>query len=94
MPLMVDHHKGSAYNQTYQVCRIVADNPLIFASNYPRPEFYFKHQHGHRMNIDKFTVRSNVNSKCGAYPIGSGIIFISDNLSSFEKTIPFQKFSL
>lgn len=46
------------------------------------------------MNIDKFTVRSNATSKCGAYPIGSGIIFISDNLSSFEKTQPFHKFTL
>lgn len=46
------------------------------------------------MNVEKFTVRSNTNSKCGAYPIGSGIIFVSDNLSSFELTGPFHKFSL
>lgn len=67
---------------------------MIFASNYPKPEFYFKHQHGHKMNIEKLTVRSNTNSKCGAYPVGSGIIFISDNLSAFEHTIPFHKFTL
>lgn len=76
------------------MCRVVTDNQLIFASNYPRPEFYFKHLHGHKMNIDKFTVRSNVASKCGAYPIGSGIVFIADHLAAFEKTAPFHKFTL
>lgn len=35
------------------------------------------------MNIDKFTIRSSINSKCGAYPVGSGIIFIADNLKTF-----------
>jgi hypothetical protein len=70
------------------------DNDKIFASNYPRPEFYFKHLHGHSMLIDKFTVRSNVSSKCGASPIGAGIIFAADTLSSFEKTVPFHRFTL
>jgi hypothetical protein len=46
------------------------------------------------MNIEKLTVRSNTNSKCGAYPVGSGIIFISDNLAAFELTTPFHKFTL
>lgn len=46
------------------------------------------------MNIEKFTVRSNVASKCGAYPIGSGIVFIADILAAFEKTTPFHKFTL
>eukprot|EP00347_Sterkiella_histriomuscorum_P017580 403348792 len=94
MPLVVNHHKGASYNQSYQVCRIVTDNSLIFASNYPKPEFFFKHLHGHKMNIEKFTIRSSTNSKCGAYPIGSGIIFISDHLQAFEHTLPFHKFTL
>lgn len=76
------------------MCRIVADNNLIFASNYPKPEFYFKHLHGHKMNIDKVTMRSNTNSKCGAYPVGSAIVFAADHLSSFELTTPYHKFSI
>ena len=66
----------------------------MFASNYPKPEFFFRHMHGHKMNLDKVTIRSNTTSKCGAYPIGSGLIFISDNLAAFEKTTPFHKFTL
>jgi hypothetical protein len=89
LPLMVNHHKGASYNQGFQVSRIVMDNDKIFASNYPRPEFYFKHLQGLSMTVDKFTVRSTTVSKCGAFPIGSGIIFGADNLSAFDKTLPF-----
>lgn len=45
------------------------------------------------MNIDKITIRSQTNSKCGAYPVGSGIIFISDNLQAFELSSAFHKFT-
>ena len=46
------------------------------------------------MNVEKFTIRSSTTSKCGAYPVGSGIIFVADNLSVFELTEPFNKFTL
>lgn len=45
------------------------------------------------MKIEKFIVRSNVNSKCGAYPVGSGLVFTSDNFEAFEHTTPFHKFT-
>mgnify|MGYP001562991113 CR=1 len=66
---------------------------MMFASNYARPDFYIQHQHSHIMNIDKIIVRSQTTSKCGATPVGSGLIFFSDNLSSFEHTQPFHKFT-
>lgn len=66
---------------------------MMFASNYPRPEFFLKHQHNHTMLIDKITVRSYPNSKCGATPIGSGVVFFSDNMGAFEHTSPFHKFA-
>jgi hypothetical protein len=46
------------------------------------------------MEIDKFTVKSQTNSKCGAYPIGSGLVFMSDTLQAFELTTSFHKFTL
>ena len=70
------------------------DNDKVFASNYPLPEFYMKHVLGHSMNIDKFTVRSPSTQRCGANPVGSGLIFTGDNLSDFEKTAPFHRFTL
>jgi hypothetical protein len=69
------------------------NNDKVFASKYPLPEFYFKHQHGHSMLIDKFTIRSTQTSKCGASPVGSGLIFTAENLSVFEKTLPFHRFT-
>lgn len=45
------------------------------------------------MQIDKVTVRSYPNSKHGATPIGSGLIFLSDHMSAFEHTFPFHKFT-
>lgn len=94
LPLIVDHHKGASYNQTFQVSRVVMDNDKVFASNYPLPEFFFKHQDGYSMLVDKFTVRSTQSMKCGANPIGSGLIFTGDTLSDFDKTLPFHRFSI
>jgi hypothetical protein len=45
------------------------------------------------MTIDKFTIRSQLNSKCGAYPVGRGLVFMADCLETFEMTRPFHKFT-
>jgi hypothetical protein len=45
------------------------------------------------MTIEKFTIRSHKQSKCGAYPMGRGLIFMADNLDTFELTKPFHKFT-
>ena len=45
------------------------------------------------MTIDKITVRTWPASRAGAYPIGSGLIFMADSLEEFEKTKPFHKFT-
>mmetsp|Transcript_9033 Transcript_9033/g.8479 ORF Transcript_9033/g.8479 Transcript_9033/m.8479 type:complete len:137 (-) Transcript_9033:4995-5405(-) len=71
---------------------MVTDNDLMFASNYPKPEFYIRHSAGQHMLIDKITVRSHPASKCGAHPIGSGLVFLSDNIEAFQHTSPFHKF--
>ena len=44
---------------------LVLDNTEAFASNYPRPEFFFKHAQGHQMRIDKMGVVLN----CGQIPL-------------------------
>ncbi len=45
------------------------------------------------MTIDKFTIRSCHASRCGAYPVGRGLIFMADNLETLEMTRPFHKFT-
>jgi len=37
---------------------IVLDNTQVFAGNYARPEFYFRHLHNHTITVEKFTIRS------------------------------------
>jgi hypothetical protein len=91
--LIVHKHKGAQFNSSHQVNTIVLDNSQVFASNYARPEFYFKHLHGETMTIDKFTLRSQPASRCGAYPVGRGLLFMADSIESFELTRPFHKFS-
>jgi len=58
LPLIVHKHKGAQFNNSHQVNTIVLDNNQVFASNYARPEFYFRHLHGDTMTIEKFTIRS------------------------------------
>lgn len=93
LPLIVQQHKGAQFNSSHQVNTIALDDNQVFASNYARPEFYFKHLHGETMSIDQFTVRSQAASRCGAYPVGRGLIFMADSLESFEWTTPFHKFT-
>jgi len=46
------------------------------------------------MTIDHFTIRSQLASRCGAYPVGRGLVFMADSLESFEMTKPFHKFTI
>jgi hypothetical protein len=45
------------------------------------------------MAIDKFTIRSELASRCGAYPVGRGLVFMSENLETLEMTRPFHKYT-
>lgn len=45
------------------------------------------------MAIDKFTIRSQLASRCGAYPVGRGLVFMADNLETLEMTRPFHKYT-
>ena len=53
IPLIVYAFRGSQYSYNITSSRMVTDNTLVFASNYPKPEFIFCHQFGKRMLIEK-----------------------------------------
>ncbi len=53
IPLFIAAYKGAQYNFQNHVTRILSDTPLVFASNYPRPQFVMAHQFGKRMLIDR-----------------------------------------
>jgi hypothetical protein len=45
------------------------------------------------MLIEKVTIKSHPTSKCGATPLGSGIVFLSDTIEAFENSTYFFKFT-
>ena len=47
-----------------------------------------------RMMVEKITIRHTTSSKTGAYPMGEGMIFLSDTLQPLEQTDAFRNFSL
>jgi len=49
LPLVVTKNKGSTYNQQYSVSKLLIDNNVMFASNYPKPMLTFSHIHGEQM---------------------------------------------
>jgi len=60
--------------------KILIDDEKMFASNYAKPEITFSHVENKRILIEKITVRTPLNSQTGAYPLGEGMIFLSDTL--------------
>lgn len=56
LPLVVHKNKGSTYNQQYSVSKLLFDNNVMFASNYPKPMLTFAHIHGEQMQLQKITI--------------------------------------
>lgn len=66
----------------------------MFGSNYPKPEITFQHIDNDRINVEKISIRTPFTSRTGAYPMGEGLIFLSDTLEHFENTDMFRSFTL
>ena len=93
IPLIVHSHKGGAFNANSQISKLVSDDKRAFAANYAGSHYIFSHQFGRRFIIDQYIVMSDNSSQIGAYPMGSGILFISDTLAGLENTEPFHSFT-
>jgi hypothetical protein len=55
----------------------------LFVSNYWNTEFILEHLHKKTMLINSLKVISSEKPMHGGYPIGSGLIFLSNTPSSF-----------
>jgi hypothetical protein len=86
-------HEGCGFNATSQISKLVSDDKRSFGANYAGSYFIFSHQFGRKFIIEKYIVMSDYSSQIGAFPMGSGIIFISDSLSALENTTPFHSFT-
>jgi len=80
IPLVIKKFSGSSYKQTLIPSKILFDDDSTYASNYARPELVFAHPENARISLEKFTVRSSLRPQGGAYPIGQGLVFLSDSL--------------
>lgn len=93
IPLVVHSHKGGAFNANSLISKLVTDDKRAFAANYAESHFIFSHQFGKWFIIDQFIVMSDNSSQIGAYPMGAGILFISDTLAGLQNTDPFHSFT-
>jgi hypothetical protein len=92
--LVVKRFKGATYSQGFVVSRVLFDDNSMYASNYGRPELIFAHANNERMSIDKVCLRSQTRPKSGAFPVGEGLIFLSDTILPLEHTVSFNDFGL
>ena len=84
LPLIVIWNKGASHNHTVSVSKLLTFDTKEFKSNYPQPEFIFGHQHNKQFIIKKCIIKSPLISGNKCHPIGSGIIYVSNHLSSFK----------
>lgn len=94
IPLVVYTHKGCAFNATSQLSKLVSDDKRSFGANYADSQFIFSHQFGKKFIINQYIVMSENSSQIGAFPMGSGMIFIGDTITELENTKPFHHFNL
>ncbi|KAL4475099.1 hypothetical protein ABPG74_001795 [Tetrahymena malaccensis] len=84
LPLTLVYQVGASQSIQQQESLITCPNNESFVTNYAKPSFTFRHLHEKRMIIDFVVVHSIVSSSKGAYPIGSGLVFVADNISFFD----------
>ena len=65
--------------------KTLIDNNECFVSWFPEANIVYSHIHEKTMVIETVTVHSGLNNSRG-YPIGSGLIFTSNNMSFFDMT--------
>ena len=94
LPLVVNCYEGWAFNATSQVSKLTTDDKRPFGANYAGSYFIFSHQFGKKFIIDQYIVMSENSSQIGAFPMGAGLLFISDSLAALENSTPFHEFTM
>ena len=90
IPLRVAYYEGASYNKTFHVTRMLLPNQNSFISNYSNSIFVFEHLHEKLMSLENIVIWSRFETASGGHPIGSGLVFILDNLAQLELTKPFH----
>jgi hypothetical protein len=73
---------------------LTSNDTTVFSSNYPQPEFIFKHLHNQSFLVNEFIIRSKDNREWNGVPISQGVIFVADTLEELMNTKQFAKFTV
>jgi hypothetical protein len=85
VPLTLEHVVGAQKGMLKFPSILTTPDKNVFLSMYPQPEFIFRHQAGRRFVPEKITIWSRVQHESqGGFPIGKGLIFISDSLAELQ----------
>jgi len=92
LPLLVEHLKGSQSGETVYACHLTAPDSQVFVSNYPQPEFIFKHAEGKQVILTQVTLWSKISKESqGGFPIGEGFVFFADSLADLMDCATLKK---
>lgn len=94
LPLTVHSHTGSQFNQKCLVSKILYKNEQVFTPNYPNSEFLFRHQFAKRMCVEEVVVGSALKNQNLGFPIGSGLIFVSDTVEQLRESAHFAEMDM
>ena len=83
LPLRVKYFEGAAYNSNIFVSKLLVPNKEIFITNYYNSFFILESLDESLMNIDSVVLQSDFGVINGGYPLGAGLLFLSNSLSAF-----------
>ena len=82
IPLVVEHMTGAQYGELNLPSLLATPDSTVFTSNYPQPQFIFRHLETKQFIPTQVTIWSKTSKETsGGFPIGQGLVFISDNLA-------------
>lgn len=90
LPLRMKYFEGAAYNNNIHVSKMLIPNKEIFITNYYNAYFVLEHLHEGIMNIDSVVIQSDFTVINGGFPLGAGLIFLSNSLTNFFVDPSFQ----
>jgi len=83
IPLRVKFYEGAAYNSNIFVSKVLIPNKEIFITNYYNSFFILENLEENLMNIESIIIQSDFGVINGGFPLGAGLIFLSNSISAF-----------
>jgi len=90
--MAVEHVKGSQSGETVHASFLTSPDNQVFISNYPHPEFIFRHAESKKLILTQVTLWSKISKESqGGFPIGEGFIFFTNSVAELMDSAPLMK---